>query len=203
MGKSGYHHKNLKAEMIRESIRIIGKEGYGNFSMRKLARACGVSHAAPYRHYKDKESLLTAIFEQLNEKFDRILCNALKKHPDDPEKQLREMAFAYIRFFVENPEYMKFLFFSDLSKTLHSPNDSENMLESSQPYQTFTGAIERYLQSGAKEPDALPADRESLILSLWGLAQGMSVLITQGDFRFKGDILPLVHKIVWNDIRLL
>ena len=57
MGKSGYHHKNLKEEMIKNGIKIIGEEGYGKFSMRKVAGACGVmrygrpmrvSHGRPF-----------------------------------------------------------------------------------------------------------------------------------------------------------
>lgn len=195
MGKAGYHHKNLKEEMIANSIKIIGEEGYGKFSMRKVAKACGVSHAAPYRHFADKDSLLAAIFDQMNDKFDRILKSALVKYPDDAKSQLREMAYLYVKFFVENPEYMNFLFFSDLNKTIQPEDGSQNLLLKSQPYQTFIGAVERYRQSGTN--GSRLKDQESLILSLWGLAQGISVLITQNYFPCGKDCLSMVYKVLW------
>jgi AcrR family transcriptional regulator len=195
LGKAGYHHKNLKEEMIKNSIRIIGEEGYGKFSMRKVAGACGVSHAAPYRHFKDKDSLITAIFDQVNEKFDRILKSALEKHPSDTKDQLREMAFLYIKFFVENPEYMKFLFFSDFNKAIQEKTGAPNMVEISRPYHTFISTVERFRAAGGK--DIRQIDQEAHILSLWGLAHGIAVLITQGNFRCEGDPLELVREIVW------
>ena len=178
--------------MIKNGIKIIGEEGYGKFSMRKVAGACGVSHAAPYRHFKDKESLVTAILDQANEKFDRILQAALEKYPDDSKNQLREMAFSYIKFFVENPEYMKLLFCSDMGKAIQSVDGSQNIYEMSRPYKTFISAVERYrTDSGGMQ------DQEALILSLWGLAHGIAVLVTQDYVRCKGDCLHLVRKILW------
>lgn len=195
MGKAGYHHKNLKEEMIKNSIRIIGEEGYDQFSMRKVAKACGVSHAAPYRHFKDKDSLITAIFDEVNEKFDRILRSALEKYPDNEKDQLREMAFLYIKFFVENPEYMKFLFFSDFNKAIQEQTGAPNMVEISHPYQTFIETVERF--RAANKEKTRHKDREAHLLSLWGLAHGIAVLITQGNFRCAGDPLEVVRKIVW------
>ena len=195
MGKEGYHHKNLKEEMITVSIRIIGEEGYDQFSMRKVAKACGVSHAAPYRHFKDKDSLISAIFDQVNERFDRILKSALEKHPNDITDQLREMAFLYIKFFVENPEYMKFLFFSDFNQALQKQTGTPNIVEISRPYQTFIETVERF--RAANGENTRQKDREAHLLSLWGLAHGIAVLITQGDFHCQGDPMEVVRKIVW------
>ena len=195
LGKSGYHHKNLKEEMIENSIKIMATEGYEKFSLRKVAKACGVSHTAPYRHFKNKDSLIAAIIDQVNNKFDQILKEAVKKYPEDLQSQLKEMAFLYVKFLVENPEYMKFLFFSDFNKKLSTDN-KDLSYSMSQPYSTFTETVQRY-QAGKTGP-SIYDNPEELILAIWGLAHGIAVLITQEYFKFSGDYLEMARKIIWN-----
>lgn len=195
MGKAGYHHKNLKEEMIENSIKIMATEGYDKFSLRKVAKACGVSHTAPYRHFKNKDSLVASIIDQVNYKFDQILKMAVKKYPEDLTSQLKEMAFLYVKFLVENPEYMKFLFFSDFNNKFSSDKKdlSYNM---SQPYKTFTQTVQRY--QAQKDGTSGPNNPDELILAIWGLAHGIAVLITQEYFQSDGDNLELARKIIWN-----
>ena len=64
-----YHHGNLKPALIDAGIRIINKEGEQGLSLRKVAAACGVSHSAPYAHYKDKDELLSAIKSSVTAQF--------------------------------------------------------------------------------------------------------------------------------------
>jgi AcrR family transcriptional regulator len=52
--EKNYHHEGLKNELIEKGLKILNKEGYEGFSLRKAARVCGVSQTAPYRHFKDK-----------------------------------------------------------------------------------------------------------------------------------------------------
>jgi AcrR family transcriptional regulator len=59
--KKNNHHEDLKNELIEKGLKILNKEGYEGFSLRKAARACGVSQTAPYRHFKDKDALVEAI----------------------------------------------------------------------------------------------------------------------------------------------
>ena len=59
--KQSYHHKDLRNALIEKGIEIVSKEGIHSFSLRKVAAACGVSHAAPYSHFQNKEELLEAM----------------------------------------------------------------------------------------------------------------------------------------------
>ncbi|MEI6101074.1 MAG: TetR/AcrR family transcriptional regulator [Eubacteriales bacterium] len=198
MGKSGYHHKNLKEEMIVNSIRIMGAEGYDSFSMRKVAKACGVSHTAPYRHFKNKDNLVTAVVDEVNNKFDMFLKDAMSKHPDDMKNQLREMAFAYIKFLVENPEYMRFLFFSDFKKKFtEEKTEKLAFYDMSPPYQTFIQAVRNYRSSLNTQSES-SANEDEMILAIWGLAHGIAVLITQNYFHYDGDCLALTKQIIWD-----
>ena len=181
--------------MIENSIKIMATEGYDKFSLRKVAKACGVSHTAPYRHFKNKDSLVAAILDQVNYKFDQILQDAVRKYAEDLQSQLKEMAFLYVKFLVENPEYMKFLFFSDFNKNFPAEN-KDFAYHMSQPYKTFVETVKNYQSNqtgtlGLDNPD-------ELILAIWGLAHGIAVLITQEYFQYNGDCLELARKIIWN-----
>ena len=59
--RQSYHHKDLRKALIETGIELVSKEGVSAFSLRKVAAACGVSHAAPYSHFQNKEELLNAM----------------------------------------------------------------------------------------------------------------------------------------------
>ena len=176
----------------------MGTEGYDSFSMRKVAKACGVSHTAPYRHFKNKENLVAAVIEQVNNKFNGILKEARDKHPDNVTNQLREMAFSYVKFLIENPEYMRFLFFSDFNRKFEEENAQKvPFYNLSPPYETFIQAVRNY-RTSLQEQSKNPADEDELILFAWGLAHGMAVLITQNYFHYEDDPLKLIRQIIWD-----
>ena len=60
--EKGYHHGNLRKELIEKGIKMINDTGEEKLSLRKLAVECGVSNAAPYTHFKNKDELLKAIY---------------------------------------------------------------------------------------------------------------------------------------------
>ena len=72
-----YHHGNLRQALIEAGIRIINEQGEEQHSLRKVAATCEVSHAAPYAHFKDKEELLAAMQNSVNEQFTAQLQRAI------------------------------------------------------------------------------------------------------------------------------
>lgn len=194
-----YHHENLKAELIAKGLKLLDEEGYENFSLRKVAKACNVSHTAPYRHFKSKDELILAIALEALYKFNLALQEAVDRYPDDPKSQIKEMGFCYVKFFVENPEYLRLLFLSDLGKKITS-EQYEILKKGEQPFMTFYQAIERYRlqnQEGASGPLGISSDPDALALSCWGLVHGIAILIAKKDFVYEGDYLELVKKIFW------
>lgn len=201
MDNASYHHKNLKEELIENGLRILDEDGYDRFSMRKVAKACGVSQTAPYRHFKNKESLVRAIITHAYRKFDDVLEEAVQMYPNDADKQLREMAFLYVKFFVENPEYLKFLFFSDVNQKMGIKNsEALNFGGVNQPYRTFVKTVESYQAEEQAKYGGRPMDLNALTLACWGLAHGIALLITRDNVPFGGDSLKLARKILWSDL---
>ena len=104
-----YHHGNLRQALIDAGIKIINENGEENLSLRKAAAACGVSHAAPYAHFKDKEELIEAIKENVTDRFMEKLVEAVTDKPT-ADAAIIAMGRAYVTFFSKNPDYFIFLF---------------------------------------------------------------------------------------------
>lgn len=100
---------NLREDLIRAGIEEINIHGANGFSVRRVANACNVSSAAPYKHFKDKKDFISAIIDYVNDQWaveqDRVLANC----GDTPREQMVEVAVAYVRFLMEKPYYRQVL----------------------------------------------------------------------------------------------
>ncbi|HYM69483.1 MAG TPA: helix-turn-helix domain-containing protein, partial [bacterium] len=59
--KRSYHHGDLREALLRAAIDLVADVGPRGFTLREVARRAGVSHNAPYRHFRDKEELIAAV----------------------------------------------------------------------------------------------------------------------------------------------
>jgi len=191
-----YHHENLKAKLIEKGLKLLDEEGYEKFSLRKVAKACNVSHTAPYRHFKSKDDLIIAIAIEVQHKFNVSLQEAVDKYPNDNKSQIKEMGYSYVKFFVENPEYLRLLFLSDLVKNIKIEY-CETLKNGEQPFTIFYNAIERFSAENQKNVTGNSTDPNALALSCWGLVHGMAILIAKRDFCYEGDYMELVRKVLW------
>ena len=104
-----YHHGNLREALIEAGIRIINENGEDTLSLRKVASACDVSHAAPYAHFKDKDELIEAIKKSVTEQLMGELEEAVNAAASS-EIAIVSMGKRYVSFFRSHPDYYKFLF---------------------------------------------------------------------------------------------
>ena len=109
--KQSYHHGNLRQELIEAGIRMVQQVGIEKLSLRKLAACCGVSEAAPYSHFANKDEFVSAMQEFVTEQLLACLKGAVEQteYQDSPLAILN-MGKAYVLFFIKNPEYYNFLF---------------------------------------------------------------------------------------------
>ena len=68
-GKRGYHHGNLREALVQAALSLIGERGSEGVTLAEAARMAGVSAAAPYRHFKDREALMAAVAAEGYAKF--------------------------------------------------------------------------------------------------------------------------------------
>ena len=102
-------NSNLREELILAGIHEINVYGINNISLRRIADACNVSCAAPYRHFKDKNELIIAIIDYVNDLWAARQEAVLRTCGDSLREQIIEISLNYIRFLMEEPIYRSVL----------------------------------------------------------------------------------------------
>jgi AcrR family transcriptional regulator len=197
LSRERYHHDNLKERLIQSGLAILDGEGYEGLTLRKVAKACGVSQTAPYRHFANKDELIAAITQQAMQAFSEQLAQAAAPYEGNPRAQLKHIGVAYVRFFTENPAYLRLLFFSDMPGKGDGcgPCEEDHMAEG-HPFAIFFRAVERYAATQAQPL----LTRDELLLYCWGLTHGLSALLIGNQLHGLGaQAMPMVERIIWHE----
>lgn len=115
MEKRPYHHKNLKNDLIEKGIELVNENGINQLSLRKVAQACNVSHAAPYSHFSNKDELLQEMQLHITKQFTAVLQDTVSKYSGTPDFLL-EFGKAYISFFISTRNILTFFFSKEIYK---------------------------------------------------------------------------------------
>jgi AcrR family transcriptional regulator len=105
-----YHHGNLRSALLDCAERTLSRRGASELSLRELAREVGVSHAAPRRHFADKQALLDALAEDGFERLGRELDGAMAAAGDSLRERLGAFARAYVRFATAHGALLELMF---------------------------------------------------------------------------------------------
>jgi AcrR family transcriptional regulator len=177
-----YHHGDLRNALIRAGQELLAQEGIASLDLRKVARAAGVSHAAPYRHFADKQALLAAIaedgFYQLAEGMDAAIGQGSTPTAVD---QLDRLAHAYVRFALDHPAHMREMF-SGL--TVERAAYPQLHAAAKQAFQRVVQVVERWQAQHQIGPGA-PAN---LSMVVWTQIHGIAMLLIEDQLPgVKGD----------------
>jgi len=115
--RRGYHHGNLRAELIEASFALLAKHDLAEFSVAKAARAVGVSTASPYRHFADRDHLLAAVAAQAAlELAARVRADVAAVPEDDPRERFAITAGTYVRYVAERGAGFSIIFSTPLAR---------------------------------------------------------------------------------------
>lgn len=157
--KRSYHHGDLPAALLQAAGKILEKEGVEALALRTLARRTGVSHGAPYRHFRDRESLLAALAAEGFAMLGRAQREAAAAGG------LRAMGEAYVRFALAHPQRFRLMFGGQLRIARHAALREVAL----KTFEGLSGAL------AARVGDA-PGARDASIAA-WALVHGLAQLL--------------------------
>lgn len=103
---------SVREQLITAGIGELETHGVADFSLRRVACACNISCAAPYKHFKSKEALIEGIFDYITDQLNLLLDQVAAIY-SDPKTCLVEICIAYIRFCIANPHFRAVLLLSE------------------------------------------------------------------------------------------
>jgi AcrR family transcriptional regulator len=166
-----YHHGNLRTALLEQAERTVRERGAQELSLRELAREIGVSHAAPRRHFPDRQALLDALAEAGFERLGAELGRAREAAGEDFEARLQAIAGAYVRFATRDAALLELMFAGkhrEQSGPLHDAAD--------RAFAVMLDLIEQGQAEGALES----GEPERVGLVLFATIHGIAALVTSG-----------------------
>lgn len=171
-----YHHGNLRESLLEAAISLIAEVGPTAFTLREVARRAGVSHNAPYRHFRDKDDLIASVAAEGYLQLTAAMQRAASRH-GLPVDRLKHAGLAYIEFALQHPEHFTVMF--------DAPVMGEHGLSSTpEAKQAFTTLVE--LVTNAQQHQQLPSgDPVQFALLAWTMVHGVAKLATTGRLPYR------------------
>ncbi|HTJ81521.1 MAG TPA: WHG domain-containing protein [Polyangiaceae bacterium] len=169
--KSGYHHKNLRRALLDGALALFAERGTLDFTLRELARAAGVTHNAPYRHFESKTDLLVALRAEGFALLTEAEQAALRRAGDSPRDKIKALGEAYVGFALAHPHHFRLV--------LHDPRGDERGARdpAQESYRLLESAIEEAQRAGQARRDMTARE---LALAAWAIVHGVATLLASG-----------------------
>jgi AcrR family transcriptional regulator len=173
--KRPYHRVNLKQSLLDAAVRLIGEVGPQVFTLREVARRAGVSHNAPYRHFRDKDDLLAEVaaqgFDQLTESMKRAMAKGRTA-----AERLNLAGRGYVKFALEWPRHILVMFETPVT----DDQRPEHAQAAQRAFETLLDAIAAVQAEGG-----LPrGDPQTFAVAAWSAVHGLAKLAIGGRLPF-------------------
>jgi AcrR family transcriptional regulator len=173
-GARGYHHGNLKEALIRAALDLIAQKGPAGFTFAEAARWAGVSPAAPYRHFRDRDELLADVARRGFDQFEVALARAWDAGRPDALSAFDRVGKAYLHFAKSEPAYYSAMFEAGIP-----PEASPELREAGErAFAVLRSATERLVS-------VMPAQNRPpvlmMALHIWAISHGIASLFGRGD----------------------
>jgi AcrR family transcriptional regulator len=167
-----YHHGNLRAALLAHAEEALAEGGVPALSLRDLARRAGVSHAAPRRHFPDKQALLDALARDGFERLGAAMRAARDGAPPGFEARLAAVAAAYVRFATEHAALLELMYAGK-----HRPDATDELREAAD--RAFAAPLGLVAEAQATG-EVVPGDPARVALVTWAAVHGLASMANAG-----------------------
>jgi AcrR family transcriptional regulator len=173
-GPRGYHHGNLKEALIRAALELIAQKGPAGFTFAEAARWAGVSPAAPYRHFRDRDELLADVARRGFDQFEAALARAWDGGRPDAFAAFDRVGKAYLQFARSEPAYYSAMFEAGIPLEA-TPELREAGERAFAVLRTATERLVATMPAQNRPPVLMMA------LHVWAMSHGIASLFGRGD----------------------
>jgi AcrR family transcriptional regulator len=170
----GYHHGNLKEALLRAALELIAQKGPAGFTFAEAARWAGVSPAAPYRHFRDRDELLANVALRGFHQFEAALALAWDEGRPDVFFALDRLGRAYLDFARSEPAYYSAMFEAGIPLA----DNPELRDAGDRAFAVLRAAAEKLC---AQVPPSSRPPALMVALHIWAMAHGIASLFGRGD----------------------
>jgi AcrR family transcriptional regulator len=170
----GYHHGNLKEALLRAALELIAQKGPAGFTFAEAARWAGVSPAAPYRHFRDRDELLASVALRGFHRFEAALAQAWDEGRPDVFFAFDRLGKAYLDFARSEPAYYSAMFEAGIPLA----TNPELREAGDRAFAVLRGAAEKLC---ARTPARNRPPALMVALHIWAMAHGIASLFGRGD----------------------
>ncbi len=172
-----------KEKFLKAAVSELEEHGVSDFSIRRVAKRCGVSCAAPYKHFESKNDLLLQVMKYIGKKWEAVWNDTMNSHKNEPyREQIVAICMAYIAFLCTYPEYQTILYMND---RVFPP---EILAEKSKLTSMSQKLIDDYCTS-VNMPSDVKKRKLFVILSV---IYGGSIMINSGAIPFDGNTMEMI-----------
>lgn len=172
--RRGYHHGNLREALMDAALSLIAEKGPAGFTFAEVARAAGVSPAAPYRHFRDRDALMADVAKRGFDEFEASLKLAWNGGKASAVDALHRLGRAYLAFAREKPATYAAMFESSLPVAGH-PGLAASSEAAFGVLREACEAVAATFPAGKRPPVLMMA------LHIWALSHGTASLFSRGD----------------------
>ncbi|MBL7716317.1 MAG: TetR/AcrR family transcriptional regulator [Bdellovibrionales bacterium] len=174
-----YHHGNLRETLIRGALKFLEKNPLESLSLNTLATRAGVSQAAPYRHFKNRNELLAAISQQGFEIKMKYMMESFLKNRSNPKELLHGCAQAYFKMGLLHPQHFKLMLTSTVCPSPEYPELEKTAA------MTFA-LLKKVVEASQKAGVIGPGDPYHKSMHCWAVVNGFTTLYVEGRLDWLG-----------------
>lgn len=185
-----YHHGNLRETLLESAVQLIAEAGPAGFTLREVARRAGVSHNAPYRHFRDRDDLMAAVSAQGFRELTQAMLRAAAGKSGALDR-LKLAGLAYVAFALRRPEHFTVMFDAPVSVRTGHP-------DCAQAAEQAFGTLVNLVKNSQDEALLRSGDPLEFALLAWSMVHGVAKLAITGrlPYRSRAGILKFAEFVI-------